>query len=191
MFRLRTPTSPRWVEVVLADFDHFLVDHASCERKASATALSLVAHYRDRPRLVADMIDLACEELEHFRQVNKLIADRGLTLAPDSKDPYVNGLTAAVRKGSIEFHLLDRLLVFGIVEARGTERFSLVVEALPPGETREFYAEFTRAEARHHALFLRLAREYYPEKVVFDRLEELLDHEDVVIRALPLLPIVH
>ncbi|MFO0662067.1 MAG: tRNA-(ms[2]io[6]A)-hydroxylase [Polyangiaceae bacterium] len=191
MFRLRTATSPRWLEVVLADFDHFLIDHAACERKASATALSLVAHYRDKTKLVSEMIDLACEELEHFRQVHKVMLDRGLTLAPDSKDPYVNGLTSAVRKGNIEYHLLDRLLVFGIVEARGTERFSMLVEALPPGELRDLYVEFTRAEARHHALFLRIARQYYPEEVVFARLDELLDHEDHVLKGLPLLPIVH
>ena len=35
MLRLRTKTPWEWTDVVLADFDAFLVDHAACERKAS------------------------------------------------------------------------------------------------------------------------------------------------------------
>ena len=59
-------------------FDEFLLDHAANERKASAMAMSMVAHYPDRPRLVTEMIDLALEEMNHFRQVYRLIEARGL-----------------------------------------------------------------------------------------------------------------
>ena len=39
LLRSRTPAA--WAAAVLADFDAFLLDHAACERKASATAMSL------------------------------------------------------------------------------------------------------------------------------------------------------
>ncbi len=191
MLRLRVATSERWVQVALSDFDAFLVDHAACERKASASALSLVAHYRDREELVSSMIELAREELEHFQQVYLLLKARGVPLGADKKDEYVNQLTAVLRKGSIEFYLLDRLLALGIVEARGTERFGMLAEALPEGDIGTLYREFTRAEARHYGLFLRLARRYYDEEVVSTRLDELLEHEGHVIERLPLTPAVH
>src|SRR5262249_47755995 len=63
---LRTMTRPEWLLAVTNDFDAFLVDHAACERKASATALTFVAHYPDRAELVSAMIQLAREELDHF-----------------------------------------------------------------------------------------------------------------------------
>jgi len=72
MPRLRLATSPSWIEVVLHDFDSFLVDHAACERKASATALKLVSHYSDRILLVRELIPFAQEELDHYAQVMKI-----------------------------------------------------------------------------------------------------------------------
>ena len=50
--RLGTATSAGWTAAVLADLGSFLKDHASCERKASASAMSFVAHYPDRSELV-------------------------------------------------------------------------------------------------------------------------------------------
>ena len=63
--RLGIKTKPEWVLVVMGDFDSFLVDHALCERKASALAMSLVAHYPNHSALVSAMVDLAIEELSH------------------------------------------------------------------------------------------------------------------------------
>ena len=53
------PSSGDWLACVLANFDEFLLDHAANERKASSTAMSLVAHYPDKPHLVREMVDLA------------------------------------------------------------------------------------------------------------------------------------
>jgi hypothetical protein len=50
--RLKYITPKQWTEVVLGDLDAFLLDHAACERKASATAMKFVTHYPDRPELV-------------------------------------------------------------------------------------------------------------------------------------------
>ena len=183
-------TPPEWVATVLADLDAFLLDHAACERKASATALTLVAHYPDRPALVEAMLELAAEELDHFRGVYRLLRERGLTLAPDTRDSYVRALRSAMRTGP-DANFLDRLLVGAVVEARGCERFGLVHEALEPGSLKEFYREITASEARHQDLFVRVAREYFDDAEVDARLEELLVEEARVTRALPHRPALH
>ncbi len=188
--RLRVNTSQAWVETVLADFDAFLLDHAACERKASATAMNFVAHYPDRKELVAACIDLAREELEHFYEVYQRIAERGLILAADTKDPYVGRLSREYRKGS-DAYFLDRLLVAGVVEARGCERFGLVAAALPAGPMKDFYQDIARSEARHQGLFVRLAHVYFAPTVVEARLDELLEVEARIVRELPLRPAVH
>jgi tRNA-(ms[2]io[6]A)-hydroxylase len=183
--RLRMPTRPEWTAAVLADFDAFLLDHASNERKASAAALSLVAHYPDRRELVERCIALAIEELEHFRQVHARIAERGLTLGPDTRSAYLRRLANEFREGS-DAYFLDRLLTAGIAEARGCERFGLVAAALPPGPLKEFYRELARSEVRHHELYLELARAYFDAETAAARLEELLDAEARVMGELPI-----
>jgi tRNA-(ms[2]io[6]A)-hydroxylase len=97
MLDLRVSTSPEWLEVVLADFDAFLIDHAACERKASATGMSFVVRYPDRIPLIEPMIEFAREELEHFHRVYKKMSERGLTFQPDYKDEYVTDLRRHVR----------------------------------------------------------------------------------------------
>ena len=184
------PTNPGWVEVVLADFDRFLQDHASCEKKASGMALSLASHYPDRPALVNAMVDLAVEELSHYREVVRLLVKRGMTIAPDTRDSYVRQLNALVRQGS-GLYLLDRLLVASIIERRGHERFGLVAGALPEGGEKRFFAALTQAEARHWTVFLDLAREYCDREAVASRLRELIAAEAGIVAALPLEPRMH
>ena len=131
------PTDPRWVEAVLEDFDGFLKDHASCEKKASGMALNVASHYPDRPVLLAAMAELAAEELAHYREVIKLLIARSLAPSADRKDPYIHAMNQQIRTGSERF-LLDRLLVGAVVEARGCERFGLVASRLAPGEPAPF-----------------------------------------------------
>jgi len=191
MFRLRTHTSAAWLAAVLGDFDAFLQDHAANERKASASAMTLAVHYPERRALVDAMVELAGEELEHFGQVYALLVGRGLTLGVDTADPYMSGLTRLMRKRHMEHFLLDRLLVFGIVEARGCERFETLAPALSDPTLRAFYAGLTRAEARHHGLFVRLAHATAPRTVVAARLDALLDAEAAIVAALPARAAVH
>ncbi len=66
---LREPTPTGWLEVVMNDFPSFMQDHASCERKASANALSLVNKFPEFEALIEPMICLAKEELAHFHEV--------------------------------------------------------------------------------------------------------------------------
>ena len=190
MLELRTATPAGWIDVVLADFDAFLLDHAACERKASATGMAFVVRYPDRTALLEPMIAFAREELEHFHRVYRLIEERGLTLLGDEPDPYVSALQKWVRGGRDE-RLLDRLVLAGVVEARGCERFGLVAERQPDPRLREFYLEITRSEARHAGLFHRLAREYFDEATIQARIDSLLELEAEVIEQLPLRPGLH
>lgn len=188
---LRVATRPEWTAAVLADLDAFLLDHAANERKASASALVLVAHYPDRRELVERCIALAIEELEHFRDVHAQMAERGLTAGPDTRSDYLRRLSANFRAGS-DVYFLDRLVTASIVEARGCERFGLLAAALPDGAgagagtLKEFYRELARSEVRHQGLFLELARLYFDEAAVAARLEELLEAEARVIAQLPI-----
>ena len=184
MFDLRETTPKSWLDVVFSDFDAFLVDHALCERKASSMGMSLVAKYPDRPKIIDPLIAFAREELEHFHIMYRIIAQRGLCLLDDTKDPYVNALRQHQRKSGASL-LLDRLLVPGIVEARGTERLHMVADALDEGDLKQTYDELTCAEARHHALFFRLARYYFDDAEIAERAVFLLDAEAEIVRSLP------
>ena len=184
MIKLKFKTPDAWAEGVVAAMDVFLPDHAAAEKKASSMAMTMVSHYPDKPGLVTAMIDLALEELSHFRAVVKLMQERGLTLQPDQKDPYVNALRRKARQGS-EFYLMDRLLIAGIVEARGAERFGMVAAALPDGELKPFYEAITRSEHGHEKLFLQFAEKYSDKDVAQNRLEELLEAEAVIVSELP------
>jgi len=194
MLELRVATADPWVAVVLDGFDDFLLDHAACERKASANALSLVTHYPDRQELVRLMIELAREELHHFQQVHQLVEDRGLLLTRDRKDPYLNALLRQIRRGR-EAYFLDRLLIGGIAEARGCERFGLVAAALDKSgadpELAAFYTNLSESEARHRELFIDLAGLYFDKKDVDSRLSEWLDDEARIVSELPITAALH
>ena len=190
MYQLRFHTLPAWTEAVLADFDAFLIDHAAAEKKASGMAIAMLSHYPDKPDIVTAMIDLSLEEMTHFREVVKILHQRGLQLGADMRDPYVNALRQHTRKGS-DVYLLDRLLIGSIVEARGCERFGLIAEALPAGELKKFYRAITESEARHEDLFVRLARLYFSEQEIHHRLDELLDIEAQIVAQLPIVAALH
>jgi len=189
---LRFKTPKAWADKALENFDRFLQDHAACERKASALAMSLVARYPDKIALVDTMIKLAQEELEHFQQVFVLLRGRKLSLADDYKDEYVNALVKQIRT-SKQGHFMDKLLVSGLIEARSCERFALISKALVTKDPAlsKFYDELARVEARHNILFIRLAHMYLDPDEVDSRLNELLDIEADIVKSLPLTGMVH
>ena len=189
--QLRTTSSPEWLAAVVCNFDEFLQDHAANERKASTMAMSMVVHYPDKPELVDAMVDLALEELNHFRQVIRLMNTQGVMQAADAKDPYVNLILKHVRKGT-EHYFLDRLLSAAVIEARGAERFALIAGAESlAANIRTFYKTLARSEANHHQLFIRLACDYFPATTVESRLNEWLDIEAESLAAIPIAPRLH
>jgi tRNA-(ms[2]io[6]A)-hydroxylase len=177
-----TPT--QWVQVILDDFDTFLADHANCERKASALAMSLVVKYPQRTAIIAPLIAIAREELEHFEQVYEVMCARGVTIARDEPDPYVNALGALMRHGRDE-RLLDRLLVSSIVECRGAERFRIVAQALVDEDLKHFYTTLWKAETKHGHQFVDMALRCATAEAVYPRLQELMEAEAGIIDRLP------
>src|SRR4051794_22827155 len=150
-------TSAAWVRLALERFDEVLVDHAHCEKKAAAHALSMLAAFPDIPGLPRAMARLAREEAGHLAQVLALLDRRGLALGRDRGDPYAQGLQAEVRQPARE-RLLDRLIVSALIETRSEERLRLLAEGLREPELRQFYGRLAGAEKGHGELFLRLAR---------------------------------
>jgi tRNA-(ms[2]io[6]A)-hydroxylase len=120
---------PEWVQTVMADFPAFLRDHADCERKASAMAMSFVAKYPDRMEIIPELIETAIEELGHFQQVQAHMQKRGIRLAREmTQDPYIKALINLCCSDPLN-RFRDRLLLASIIECRGAERFRLVCEA--------------------------------------------------------------
>ena len=183
-------THESWIKVVLNRFDDFLEDHASCEKKASGMAMSMASHYPDRPVLLSAMVDLAVEELNHYREVVMLIIARDNQAGRDSKDHYVKELNGLVRKGKEHF-LLDRLLVAALIERRGAERFQLISNNAQDAMIKRFYGSITNSESRHWKLFINLALEYFEESEVEERLSALAPAENRIIESLPIKPALH
>lgn len=187
---LCSTTDPRWLPQALADFDAVLLDHAHCEKKAAASAMSLVAAYPDRTVLVRRCVKLAQEELRHFYQVHGLIVRRGLTLQRDGGDPYARALLALMRSGVRE-RLMDRLLISALIEARSCERLELLAGGLEDAAYAKFYRALAIAERGHHRLFVGLAELYAEPALVSARLAELAVCEAEILAAQPLAPRIH
>ncbi len=188
---LASASSKAWIDTVMADFDSFLQDHANCERKASAMAMSFVAKYPDRLEIIPELIDTAVEELEHFRSVYEIMEERGVQLpAQMGQDIYVKQLVDRCRS-TVDERFMDRLLLASIIECRGAERFRLVYENLEEGELKKFYHNLWASEAKHGNIFVKMALNYFDKNEVYTRLEELNNAEAEVLQQLPLKAALH
>jgi len=154
-------SDPRWLEVALADLDTVHADHLHCERKAAQSALSLIRSYPERGDLVTAMARLAHDETRHVVQVAALMQRRGQPASYDHGDAYAAALRTHIRVPEPE-RLLDRLLVFAVIEGRSAERLALLAGALDDPKSRELYVSLAAAEVRHRDIFLSLARDAAP-----------------------------
>ncbi|HEU4616146.1 MAG TPA: tRNA isopentenyl-2-thiomethyl-A-37 hydroxylase MiaE [Kofleriaceae bacterium] len=155
-------TDPRWIEVAMSDLDAVHADHLHCERKAAQSALSLIRSYPERADLVTAMARLAHDETRHVIQVSQLMARREQPAAYDFGDDYAVALRDHIRKGE-PARLLDRLLVFAVIEGRSAERLDLLAKALPDPRDAQLYASLATAEVRHRDTFLALAQATSPD----------------------------
>ncbi|MGH8311672.1 MAG: tRNA-(ms[2]io[6]A)-hydroxylase [Gammaproteobacteria bacterium] len=192
---LACPTPPAWLDAASRQQDLLLLDHANCEKKAAATAFSLMFQYGDRyPELQEPLSRLAREELRHFEQVTRLLRQRGIVSRPLSAARYAAGLRRHARKREPE-RLADLLLVGAFIEARSCERFT-VLSAVLDSELADFYASLARAEARHFSLYLGLAQRYaggtVQERIVwFAQAEKaLIEEPDLFFRFHSGVPVV-
>ena len=188
---VKTPSSKDWLECVLNDFPAFLQDHADCERKASAMAMSFVAKYPDRKEIIPELIETAIEELEHFQMVYDIMKDRRILLPERmAEDPYIKALLKKCHSGRDE-RFLDRLLIASVVETRGAERFRLVADNLENEKLRDFYKMLWTSEAKHGDSFVRMALNYFPSEKVYERLGWWVDIESEIIQSLEIRPALH
>ena len=188
---LAVASKKEWLDAVLNDFPAFLQDHADCERKASAMAMSFVAKYPDRVEILPELIETAVEELEHFQQVYQLMESKGIQLQHSiGEDLYVKKLIKQCHSGREE-RFLDRLLIASVLETRGAERFRLVAEALEDGKLQKFYKMLWVSEAKHGHIFVKMALNYFPEEQVYTRLEWWVEREAEAIEGLEIRAALH
>lgn len=185
MLGLKLPTDPRWVSIVEKNIPEILTDHAFCEIKAAATAISLLVSFPEYTELVKEMAPLAQEEMEHFKQVHKLIVKRGWVLGRDRKDVYVNKLVTFFPKGgSRTTQLVHRLLYAALIEARSCERFRILSDNLQDKELANFFKSLMKSEAGHYTLFLKFARKYGDRNEVDKKWQDLLEFEAEIMKNL-------
>ena len=185
MLNLRLPTDPRWVNLAEMDLGEILTDHAYCEQKAATSCISLIQGYPDREELVRELAPIVTEEWGHFRAVLAELDRRGLKLGRQRKDEYVNALMDYARKGQgRDAALLERLLIFALIEARSCERFRLMSLYVSDENLRKWYHKFMVAEAGHYVLFIDLARKYFDRERVDARWQEYLAYEAEILRSL-------
>ncbi|MFT4659841.1 MAG: tRNA-(ms[2]io[6]A)-hydroxylase [Patiriisocius sp.] len=184
MLGLKMATDPRWVGVAEKNIEEVLTDHAWCEQKACSNAISMVTKFHDKPDLVAELLEIAREELEHFKMVTVKLEERGLKLGAEGKDQYVNDIRKYIRRGGDKTdQLVDSLLFSAMIEARSCERFKLLSEEISDPDLQRFYRGLMESEAGHYATFLNYARKYGDREAVDKRWQEFLEFEGQLITS--------
>ena len=174
-------TPPAWLDAAVANEALLLLDHANCEKKAAATALSLMFRYADRNALVYRMSRLAREELKHFEQVQAVMQHRGTRSRHVGPSRYAEGLRRAVRRNEPD-RLVDLLIVGAYIEARSCERFAALLPRLDK-PLADFYRGLLVSEARHFKQYLAMAEQVAGEgAAIIDRIAYFRDIEAELIQ---------
>ena len=183
---LQLPTDPRWANLAEISLADILTDHAYCEQKAATSCISLIQSYPECDDLVRELAPIVTEEWGHFRLVLAELDKRQLKLGVQRKDEYVNALLKFEKKGGhIYDRLVEKLLIYALIEARSCERFRILSLNISDLSLRSFYHKFMIAEAGHYRLFLDLAKQYSrDEKKVHERWREYLQYEAEVMQNL-------
>ena len=135
--------------------------------------------------MVDELAPIVTEEWGHFRLVLAELKKRNLKLGAQRKDEYVNKLMKfQIKDGSRDNRLMEKLLIFALIEARSCERFRLLSLYISEDELKEFYHKFMVAEAEHYKLFLDLAKQYGGEEKAMKRWQEYLDYEEEMLKTL-------
>jgi tRNA-(ms[2]io[6]A)-hydroxylase len=161
---LHCETPARWVDFALRHQDIMIIDHANCEKKAAANAMSLMSRYLEYTDLLFCASRLAREELRHFEQVLTIMQQRNINYVVLSPSRYATGLLKHVRHQDAETLLVDRLIIGAYIEARSCERFAKVAPYLDE-QLGRFYQSLLRSESRHFSDYLQLAQKYAAEDI--------------------------
>jgi tRNA-(ms[2]io[6]A)-hydroxylase len=158
---LEAATPEAWIAAARVKWRDLLLDHANCEKKAASTALALLFTYPEDTLLSRALSRLAREELRHFEQVEKLMRALGVRHRRMAPARYATGLRRHV-SASEPARKLDLLLVGALIEARSAERFAVLAPHLAE-PLADLYRGLAGSEARHHELYLDLARRHAAE----------------------------
>lgn len=175
-----------WLEHAVENIDILLVDHAKCEKKAAATAISLMFKYPQCQQLQIKMSQLAREEILHFEQVYEKLMARGIEYAILTPSRYAATLRKLARSNEPD-KLVDICIIGAIIEARSCERFASLAPLLDDEEPElaRYYRYLLKSESRHYEDYLQLAREYSvaTEHNIDDRIELFLTAEAELIQS--------
>lgn len=185
MFKLLFSTSDAWLQTVCSDLSSLLNDHANCEQKASAMAISLLNTFPEKTELSEVLPDLAIEELTHFSMVIKLMRKRKIPFTKPEPSLYAKSMKKLARNPRQDY-FLDMLLISAIIEARSCEKFDLLRKGCQDEEIRALYDSLFESEARHYTLYLSLALQSIEKPIVFCRLDALLEKEAEILSGLPI-----
>jgi len=183
-------TDAAWVQRVAPHMDEVLVDHAHCEKKAAGAAVKLLFSYPHHRFLQRPLAQLAREELTHFEQILAVLDQRGIVYRSLPPSPYGGKLHEQVRRDEPE-RALDVMLVSALIEARSCERMRALSLHLPDRQLANLYSGLLAEEARHHGVYLALARELADPEVVRTRFAELALVESEILRAEAPFPRLH
>ena len=187
---LASATNEAWIRQAIASPIQLLIDHAHCERKAAGFAVQMMFRYLCEPGLAEALSPLAREELEHFELVLGVLKARGHYLEPLAAPPYGSVLSKHIRAEE-PGRMLDSFLVAGLIEARSHERMTLLALYSPDVGIADLYQKLLVSEARHFALYWRLAEERFEKNEIIDRLKELAEVEAQIISTLHPEPRMH
>ncbi len=193
MLRLRAHTDRSWLDKVLPHLDQLLVEQAHLEKKAASGALTFLFRYPEADAMQRPLSELVREELEHFEATLGFLAARGLRFGRQKPGPYAARLLEIVRDDE-PARMLDQMLCHAVIEARSCERMKLLAEGLRDVdeiELADFYHGLVISEARHHGLWVQLAKTVFAADEVEARLDQVLEHEAVVLARATELPRLH
>lgn len=145
-------TPEAWLEKAQHEIDVLLLDQANCEKKAAATAVSLLHRRTADSALTIGFSRIAREELVHLELVTKVIERRAVKLRNLSASRYAAALHDWMSKREPQ-RVVDQLLVCGMIEARSCERIESLLPHLDD-DLRTLYSKLHEAEDRHLEFYL-------------------------------------
>lgn len=141
-----------WLEEASRQLPILLVDQANCEKKAAATAVSLLHRTGVDDAFALELSRIAREELKHLELVLKTCRRLGVQIRHLSAGRYAGALHGWIGKREPK-RLIDQLLVCAMIEARSCERIGSLLGVLD-GELRTLYEKLHDAEDRHFEFYV-------------------------------------
>ncbi len=190
MLHLYQPTDPGWFSRVENHIPLLMSDHAHLEKRAASTGLNFIFKYASRTQLLKDLAQVVREEMEHFVQALEMMEERNIEFVKVEPAPYASTLIKSLRKNEPQL-FLDKLVAAAFIEARSCERFQILGANLKDKALAAFYENLAIQEAHHHVLYTKLARLYFEEDDVGQRIEEIGKLEWEAILASKDIPRLH